>query len=171
VDELLRRSQLPLRRAITATTRPKRAGETTDVSYHYWSRDEFDRAISEGRMLESAVVFGSDRYGTPRDEVDPYRAGGTGVVLVIDVQGAERVRKLSPDAVSVFIQPPTFEELEARLRGRGDVSEERIRGRLATARDEMARAGEFDYIIINDNLDRAVEELERLVRARFTNGG
>jgi guanylate kinase len=90
---------------------------------------------------------------------------------VIDVQGAERVRNLCPDAVSVFIRPPTFEELEARLRGRGDLSEERIRGRLATSREEMARAGEFDYIIINDTLDRAVEELERLVRARFTNGG
>lgn len=171
VDELLRRSALPLRRAITATTRPKREGETAGVSYRYWSRDEFDRALSEGRMLESAVVFGMDHYGTPRSEVDPYRASGTGVILVIDVQGAERVRGLCPDAVSVFIQPPTFEELEARLRGRGDLSEERIQRRLATARDEMARAGEFDYIIINDNLDRAVEELERLVRARFTNGG
>lgn len=171
VDELLRRSALPLRRAITATTRLPRTGETPGISYHYWSREEFDRALREGRMLESAVVFGTDYYGTPRSQVDPHRAKGVGVILVIDVQGAERVRALCPEAVRVFIRPPTFEELEARLRGRGDLSEERIQRRLATAREEMARAGEFDYIIINDQLDRAVEELERLVRSRFTTGG
>ena len=171
VDELLRRSAMPLRRAITATTREPRAGETPGVSYHYWSEDEFDRALREWRMLESAVVFGTDHYGTPRSEVDPHRANGVGVILVIDVQGAERVRTLCPDAVSVFIRPPTFEELEARLRGRGDLLEERIQRRLTTAREEMARAGEFDYIIINDQLDRAVGELDGLVRSRFTSGG
>jgi guanylate kinase len=171
VDELLRRGTSRLRRAITATTRPPRAGETEGVSYLYWSREEFDRAVSEGRMLESALVFGTDHYGTPLSEVEPYRAQGIGVILVIDVQGAERVRRLCPDAVSIFIRPPTFEELEARLRGRGDLSEERIQRRLATARDEMARADEFDYVIINDDLDRAVAELERLVRSRFTTGG
>jgi guanylate kinase len=171
VDELLRRSSMQLRRAVTATTRAPRAGETAGVSYQYWSRDEFDRAVREGRMLEFAVVFGTDHYGTPRNEVDPYRANGVGVILVIDVQGAERVRAECPDAVSVFIRPPTFEELEARLRGRGDLSEDRIQRRLTTAREEMARAGEFDYVIINDHLDRAVGELESLVQARFTIGG
>ena len=171
VDELLKRKSIPLRRAITATTRAPRTGETPEISYHYWSRDEFERAVLEGRMLESAVVFGSDNYGTPRSEVDPHRENGTGVILVIDVQGAERVRSLCPDAVSVFIRPPTFEELEARLRGRGDLSEDRIQRRLATAREEMARAGEFDYIIINDDLDRAVGELERIIRSRSYSGG
>jgi guanylate kinase len=171
VDELLKRSPMPLRRAITATTRSPRAGETEGVSYQYWNRDEFDRAVREGQMLEFAVVFGTDYYGTPRSEVDPHRADGVGVILVIDVQGAERVRALCPDAVSVFIRPPTFEELEARLRGRGDLTEDRIQRRLTTARAEMARAGEFDYVIINDHLDQAVGELESLVRARFTTGG
>jgi guanylate kinase len=94
-----------------------------------------------------------------------------GVILVIDVQGAERVRALCPEVVSVFIRPPTFEELEARLRGRGDLKEDQIQRRLSTAREEMARSGEFDYIIINDDLDRAVWELEGLVRSRFTSGG
>ena len=94
--------------------------------------------------------------------MDPYRASGIGVILVIDVQGPNRSGAVCPDALSVFIQPPTFEELEARLRGRGDLSEERIQRRLATAREELARAGEFDHIIVNDDLDRAVEELERL---------
>jgi guanylate kinase len=93
------------------------------------------------------------------------------VILVIDVQGAERVRALCPDAVSVFIRPPTFEELEARLRGRGDLTEDRIKRRLATAREEMARAGEFDHVIINDELGRAVSELERLAGSQFTRGG
>ena len=171
VDELLRRGKIPLRRAITATTRAPRAGETADISYHYWSREEFDREVRAGRMLESALVFGTDHYGTPLTEVEPYRSSGIGVILVIDVQGAERVRKLCPDAVTVFIRPPTFEELEARLRRRGDLSEERVQRRLTTAREEMARAGEFDYVIINDDLDRAVAELERLVRSRFTTGG
>jgi guanylate kinase len=171
VDELLRRGTIPLRRAITATTRAPRSGEIAGVSYRYLTGEEFNREVRDGRMLESALVFGTDHYGTPLSEVEPYRAQGIGVILVIDVQGAARVRSLRPDAVSIFIRPPTFEELEARLRGRGDLSEERIQRRLATARDEMARAGEFDYVIINDDLDRAVAELERLVRTRFTTGG
>jgi guanylate kinase len=171
VDELLKQTTLRLRRAVTATTRDKRPGESTGVSYHYWTAEEFEQAVRNNQMLESAVVFGTDRYGTPRSEVDPYRDSGTGVILVIDVQGAERVRQLCPDAHSVFIRPPNFAELEARLRGRGDLSEERIQRRLTEARKEMARADEFDHEIINDDLNRAVEELERLVRSQFTTGG
>jgi len=145
-----------------------RAGEVPEVSYHYWTRERFQQEVDAGRMFEWAVVFGTDCYGTPRSEVDPYRAAGTGVVLVIDVQGAARVRQLCPDALSVFIRPPTFEELEARLRGRGDLSEERIQRRLREAERELARAGEFDHVIVNDDLGQAVNELERLIRARFT---
>jgi len=171
VDELLKRGRLPLRRAITATTREPRAGEVHEVSYHFWTRGEFQKAIDSGSMLEWEPVFGADWYGTPRDEVDPHRAAGHGVILVIDVKGAARVRRLCPEAITVFIRPPTFEELEARLRGRGDLLEERIQRRLATARDELARAGEFDYVIVNDNLTRAVDELERLVTGFFTTGG
>jgi len=167
VDELLRRGTLPLRRAVTATTRQPRAGEVPEVSYHFWSAERFREEIDAGRMFEDATVFGTDRYGTPKSEVEPYRAKGVGVVLVIDVQGAARVRQLAPDCLSVFIRPPSFAELEARLRGRGDLSEERIRRRLETAREELARSGEFDYEIINDELGRAVEELERLIRTRF----
>lgn len=169
VEEMLRHTTLPLRRAVTATTRPAREGEVPGVSYHYWTREEFDRAIREGRMFEYADVFGTDRYGTPRCEVDEYRAAGTGVILVIDVQGAARVRELAPDCLSVFIRPPSFEELEARLRGRGDMSEARIQRRLDTARAELNRAGEFDHEIINDKLPAAVETLERLIGMRFHN--
>lgn len=167
VDGLLRRNTLPLRRGVTATTRPRRSDEREEVSYHFWSRGEFEAAVAAARMLEWAEVFGTDLYGTPRSEVDPYRAAGTGVVLVIDVQGASRVRELCPDCLSVFVTAPSFEVLEARLRGRRDMSEDRIRRRLETARLELARAGEFDHVIVNEDLERAVGELERLVRSRF----
>jgi guanylate kinase len=167
VDRLLARTRLPLRRAVTATTRAPRAGEVPEVSYHFWSRDEFRAAIDAGRMLEWAEVFGTDLYGTPRSEVDPYRAAGTGVVLVIDVQGAARVRELCPDALSVFITPPSFAELEARLRSRNDMPEDRVRRRLDTARSEVAQQDKFDEIIINRDLDAAVGGLEALIGRRF----
>jgi guanylate kinase len=170
VEELLKRSTLPLRRAITATTRAPRTGEGNDTSYHFWNASAFQKAIDGGEMLEWERVFGLDYYGTPKSEVEPYRSAGQGVILVIDVKGAARVRQICPDATSAFIQPPTFTELEARLRGRGDLSEERIQRRLATAREEMARADEFDEVIINDNLDQAVADLERLVRKQFSTG-
>jgi guanylate kinase len=130
--------------------------------------DEFRRAIDDGRMLEWAVVFGRDFYGTPRAEVDEYRAKGVGVVLVIDVQGAARVRELLPDDhLSVFIEPPSVAELEARLRGRQDTTEERIQRRLETAREELGQAGRFHHRIVNRDLPDAVRELERVIRERF----
>src|SRR6476620_10758354 len=120
VDALLARKSLPLRRAITATTRAPRPGEVEGVSYHYWTREEFSRAIERGAMLERAEVHGKDFYGTPRSEVDPFRERGVGVILVIDVQGAGQVRARYPDDhLSVLVYPPTFDDLERRLRGRG----------------------------------------------------
>jgi guanylate kinase len=172
VEQLLRTTDpatLPLRRAVTATTRQPRGAEKRGVDYQFWTRDRFAEEVAAGRMFEHAEVFGTDHYGTPRSEVDPYRAAGTGVILVIDVQGAARVRKeCGEDCLTVFITPPSSEELEARLRGRGDLSEERVARRLVTAREELARAGEFDKVIINANLDQAVRELEALIRPRFT---
>ncbi len=168
VDRLLAQTNLPLRRAVTATTRSERPGEVDGTDYHFWDKDEFRRAIDDGRMLEYAVVFGGDFYGTPRNEVDEYQARGTGVILVIDVQGAAQVReKLPNDHLSVFIEPPSFPELEARLRGRNDTSEERIKRRLATAQEELARANEFQHRIVNSELSEAVRELERVIRERF----
>ena len=169
VEQLLRTSPLPLRRAVTATTRQPRAGERPGIDYHFWTRERFGKEVAAGRMFEHAEVFGTDLYGTPRSEVEPHRSAGTGVILVIDVQGATRVREVcGRDCFTVFITPPSFEELEARLRGRGDLSEERVARRLRTAREELARAGEFDKVIINANLDQAVLELEALIRPRFT---
>lgn len=172
VEELLRSTELPLRRAVTATTRGPRLGEVDGSSYHFWTPDEFLRAIDDGRMLEYAQVFGRDFYGTPRSEVDPYRAAGIGVVLVIDVQGAASVRHQYPgDHCSVFITTPSFEVLEARLRGRRDTSDDRVRRRLDEARRELARSGEFDHTVINSDLAQAVRELEGLAGTVFTGKG
>ncbi len=170
VTRLLEGTNLCLRRAITATTREPRPGEVDGTDYYFWSEGEFRATIDSGRMLEWAVVFGRDFYGTPRSEVDEYRARGVGVILVIDVQGAARVRELLPNYhLSVFIEPPSFEELEARLRGRKDMPEERVLRRLATARDELTQADKFHHRIVNRDLSEAVRELERVIRERFNN--
>jgi guanylate kinase len=172
VERLLAAGGLRLRRAVTATTRPPRPGEQDGVSYHFWTEEEFRRAIDDGRMIEYAVVFNRDFYGTPRSEVDPYRAQGVGVVLVIDVQGAATVRKLYPgDHLSVFITTPTFDELEARLRLRKTETEDRLRRRLDEARRELGRQSDFDRVVVNQELGQAVRELEQLVRAEFTARG
>lgn len=167
VEKLIAESKLRLRRAITATTREERPGEVDGHDYHFWSSERFQKEDADGRMLESAFVFGRDFYGTPRSEVDEYLAQGIGVILVIDVQGAATVREKCPECLSVFIEPPSLEELENRLRGRADMSEERIRRRLDEAKREVARAGEFEHRIVNRDLSEAVRELERVVRARF----
>jgi guanylate kinase len=164
VDRLLATTRLPLRRAVTATTRPERPGEQDGVHYHFWTPQRFQEAIDHGELLEWAVVHGRDYYGTPRDEVEPVREQGKGVILIIDVQGAARIRELYPgDHLSVFLWT-TEEEYERRLRQRGE-TEESIRRRLATARDELARRGEFDRTIRNDDLTTAVADLEEAIRA------
>ena len=167
VERVIDGSGLPLRRAVTATTRGPRPNEVNERDYHFWGVGEFRTAIDDGRMLEWAVVFGRDFYGTPRSEVDPHRARGVGVILVIDVQGAARVRDLGIEHMSVFIEPPSFEELESRLRSRGDTSEERVVRRLETARGELAEASKFHHRIVNRDLPDAVRELERVIRERF----
>jgi guanylate kinase len=173
VGLLIAESTLPvrLRRAVTATTRARRPGEEPERDYHFWSVGRFEAECAAGNMLEWARVFGTDYYGTPRSEVEPHRANGTGVVLVIDVQGAARVRELGLEHLSVFIEPPSIEELDARLRGRGDVSEDRIRRRLATAHAELGDAPKFHHRIVNRVLPEAVRELERVIRDRFHLGG
>jgi guanylate kinase len=171
VDELLRTTTLPVRRAVTATTRQPRPGERDGVHYHFWTEDRFREAIGRGEMLEWAEIHGVAYYGTPRSEVDPPRQTGTGVVLVIDVQGAGQVRLLYPnDHLSVFLTPPTFDELERRLRGRGE-PEESIRRRLETARGELARADEFHVRLENADLAATAAALEAIIRTEFTKRG
>jgi guanylate kinase len=171
VDALLARDSLPLRRAITATTREPRPGEVGEVSYHYWTREQFSRAIERGEMLERAEVHGRDFYGTPRSEVDPFRACGVGVILVIDVQGAGQVRMAYPnDTLSVFVAPPAFDALRTRLEGRHE-TEESIRRRLVTAPGELARQNEYDHVLVNDDVARTTDALESIIRTEFQRRG
>jgi guanylate kinase len=168
VTQVVEKAGLPLRRAVTATTRDPRPGET-DADYHFWTVEQFEKEITDGQMLEHEKVFDTDYYGTPKSEVEPHRTNGIGVILVIDVQGAARIRELCPDCLSVFIAPPSIEELETRLRGRRDMTDDRIRRRLEEAQREMARKGEFRHVVVNRDLPEAVRELERIIRDRFNN--
>jgi guanylate kinase len=147
-----------LQLAVSATTRAPRAGEVNGVDYHFLSAEDFDRRVAAGEFVEHAEYAGN-RYGTLKSELArPAR----GIVLEIDVQGARQVRESVPDARLVFIEPPSFEDLERRLSGRGSDHPEQIERRLAAARGELAAADEFDHRIVNDDLDRALKELGEL---------
>jgi guanylate kinase len=166
VRRLLKEEGPRLRLSVSATTRERRKGEVAGRHYHFWTREQFQRAIDDGAFLESAEVFGN-LYGTPRSEVDPFRDRGEGVLLEIDVQGAEQVRRACPDAVSIFLRAPSLEVYEERLRRRGTESEEVIRRRVEGARRELERAGEYDYQVVNDDLETAVQETLSIIRRHF----
>lgn len=149
--------------SVSATTRSARPGEVDGVHYHFVSEVDFSRMIEGGQLLEWATVHGTHRYGTPRGPVDEHLAAGVPSVLEIDLQGARQVRCAMPEALYVFIEPPSMEELERRLVGRGTEDDLERERRLLTAQIEMAASKEFDVIIINDDLDTAVGQLEKLV--------
>ena len=158
-------TRLPAERLVlstSATTRPPRPGEQDGREYFFLDRDEFERRRDEGRFLESADVYGR-LYGTPVEPVREALASGRDVLLEIDVQGAEQVREQVAGAFRVFIDVPSLEELERRLRGRGGDSEESIARRLAAARREFEAGAHFDHQIVNDDLDRAVGELAHFI--------
>jgi guanylate kinase len=147
-----------LQLAVSATTREPRDGEVNGVDYHFLSQDDFDRRVAGGEFLEHAEYAGNC-YGTLKSELSrPAR----GIVLEIDVQGARQVREALPEAVLIFIEPPSFEDLERRLAGRASDQPEQIERRLAAAREEIAAAGEFDHRVRNDDLEQALEELADL---------
>jgi len=151
--------------SVSATTRPPRPGEVDGVQYHFLLRDEFERAVREDRFLEW-VEYGGNLYGTLRSEIEERLALGDDVILEIELQGARAVRRALPEASSIFIVPPSFAELVARLRGRGTESEEAIATRLRIAQDEVAAAKEFDHVVINDEAGKAAREVAELIRAR-----
>lgn len=155
---------------VSATTRAPRPGEVDGVAYHFMGDDEFDRLVDGGEFLEWAQVH-DHRYGTLRSEVEHVVASGRSVVLEIDVQGALNVRRIMPDAVLVFIEPPSMAELERRLRGRGTEDEGSLELRLADARHEMTLAPSYDARVVNDDLERAAAELERLIDSYEKDGG
>lgn len=167
IHRALDESGLPLRLAVSATTRPPRPGEIDGVDYHFWSRERFLRELERGAFLEYAVVHGQHYYGTPRSEVDGYRERGIGVILDIDVQGADQVRPLFPDHLSVFVRVSSDEEYARRLRQRGTETDESIARRMATAREELARIGDYQHVVVNDDLDTAAAQLIDLLRRRF----
>ena len=151
-------------RSVSAPTRAPRTGETNGVDYHFFTREQFGKGIAEDYFLEYAQ-YGDNFYGTPRDFVAQQRAQGLDVILKIEVQGALDVRRLAPDAILVFIQPPSLSELERRLRGRSTDTEERIQKRLAIAQTELACIPDYDYLVTNDTLDTAVEQLRAIILA------
>lgn len=150
--------------SVSNTTRAPRPGEVDGRDYHFVEASRFEEMIAEGDLCEWAEVHGN-RYGTSMSRVRLARETHRGVVFVIDVQGARQVKAAIPDAVAVFVLPPSWEALEHRLRGRGTEREEVIQRRLRNAREEVAHYGLFDYLIINDDLATAIEELKGIARA------
>ncbi len=167
---LLAEAGLLLRRSVSATTRPRREGEQEGVDYYFLTPQQFERCVEANAFLEWAQYAGH-LYGTLRSEVDGYRARGLGVLLEIEVKGAEQVRRKCPDSLSIFLCAPSWEALERRLRDRHTESEEAIARRLATARAELEHQKEYDHVVINDDLDAAVAQVRGLIASRFTEGG
>ncbi len=153
-----------IRFSVSATTREPRPGEIDGQDYYFKTQEEFWEMIKLDAFLEHAEYVGNS-YGTPAAPVDRDLAEGFNVILDIEVQGASQIMDKRPDAVSVFLCPPSLEELERRLRGRGTDSEEKIRDRLMAAHREYAQAHKYSYIIINDDADTAVRELDAVLTA------
>ncbi|MTD33400.1 guanylate kinase [Paludibacterium denitrificans] len=150
--------------SVSYTTRAPRAGEVNGQHYHFVDRATFERMIADGDFLEYAEVYGN-YYGSSASWLKGRLDSGRDILLEIDWQGAQQVRKVFPDALSVFIMPPSMQELERRLRGRATDSEEVIARRMAEARAEIAKATEYDYILVNDNFESACADLVSIVRA------
>ncbi|MCR5150468.1 MAG: guanylate kinase, partial [Clostridiales bacterium] len=144
--------------------RKKRDNEIDGVNYYFTSPEEFERNIKAGNMLEYAEYSGN-YYGTPKEPVDKMLSRGINVVLKIEVQGAGNIRRIYPDAVSVFIMPKSLEILEQRLRLRSTDSQEAVLKRLKTAEEEIKRIDEYDYLIINDEIEKACSDFESIIRA------
>jgi guanylate kinase len=148
--------------SVSYTTRNPRPGEVDGEAYHFVDRDTFMSMAKRGEFLESAEVYGNF-YGTSQTWIGEQIAKGRDILLEIDWQGAAQVRKLFPECVSIFILPPSLEALEQRLKGRGKDNDEVITKRLAAVREDVAHVAEFDYVIINDNLNEALRELNAVV--------
>jgi guanylate kinase len=167
VERVRSRDPEGLALSVSVTTRRPRPGEIHGVDYFFISEEAFDELIGRAELLEWAEIVGH-RSGTPAAFVEDTLASGRDVILEIDVKGATQIRAKVPDAVEIFLVPPSFEELERRLRGRGTEDEERIARRLATARWELQQEGWFDRRVVNDDLGRAAEEVAAIIEASRT---
>lgn len=150
--------------SVSMTTRQKRNGEIDALNYYFVTKDYFEKKINEGGMLEYAQYAGN-YYGTPKEPVDEMLKAGKAVILEIDVQGADKIKEIYPDVIRIFIMPPSASVLERRLRGRNTEDEETINHRLVIAKGEMRMASEYDFIVINDELDSAVKDVETIIDA------
>jgi guanylate kinase len=154
-----------LRFSISYTTRPQRPNEVHGRDYFFVSREEFDRMVAAGEFLEHAAVF-DNSYGTSRRQVEDSLAAGQDLILEIDWQGARQIRRALPECHSIFILPPSRPELERRLRGRGTDAEEVIQRRLRDAAGDMGHWREFEFVVVNDDFERALAELQAIVQGR-----
>ncbi len=151
--------------SVSATTRPPRKGEIDGKSYFFLSDAEFDRLIEAGEMLEFAVVHGTHRYGTPKQPVLAALEAGKTVLLEIDIQGASQVKEQMPEAITVFIAPPSWQELVRRLEGRGTENAAEMQRRLATARVELEAQDRFDHVVVNDDVAKCAQSVVELLSA------
>lgn len=150
--------------SISMTTRQKRDGEIDGTHYYFVDREYFEKKIADNKMLEFAE-YADNYYGTPKEPVDEMLSNGKAVILKIEVQGAEKIRKLYPNVISIFLMPPSMRVLENRLRGRNSEDEETVNHRLVIAREEMRRASEYDYIVVNDTVEQAVEGINTVINS------
>ena len=153
-----------IRLSVSATTRSPREGEVDGKDYFFLPRAQFDGLVEQDKMLEHAEYCGNC-YGTPSEPIEKWQAEGCDVILEIDVQGGSQIKRKRPDCVSIFVLPPSLEVLESRLRRRVTESEEAICKRLAAAKSEIAQAIHYDYIIVNDDLEPAVDQMAGILRA------
>lgn len=150
--------------SVSMTTRNRRDDEIDGVHYYFVDKEYFEKKISDNKMLEYAE-YAKNFYGTPKDPVDEMLSNGKAVILKIEVQGAEKIRKLYPDVISIFLMPPSMRVLEERLRARNTEDEETINHRLVIAREEMKKAPDYDYVVINDTVENAVAGIETVIKS------
>ena len=153
-----------LQKSVSLTTREIRENEVDGKDYHFISTEEFENMISQGQVLEFAK-YGSNLYGTPKAPVDKWLSEGKTVILKIEVQGASKIKELYPDSVAIFVLPPSMKELENRFRSRGTENEDDIKKRLDIAREEVKRSKDYDFIVINDDLESASDNVLSIVKA------
>lgn len=166
VINALRRKHAEFLYSISVTTRPKRAGERSGVHYYFASPAEFETLKQEGKLVEWATVHGKS-YGTPRANIDRARRKKSVMLFDLDVQGAASLRGAMPETVSIFLLPPSMAALNRRLRGRRSDDREAIEKRLETAKSELSRAGEYEYLVTNNDLDDCVKDCESIIRAEL----
>ncbi len=161
VKELLKDDDIRL--SVSATTRQPRGKERNGVEYHFLSVEEFEKMIAEDGFIEYARYV-DNYYGTPKKPVEQWLSEGKNVILEIEVQGCQKIKRVRPDCISIFIKPPSMEILEGRLRGRGTETEDVIAKRMARAREELLLAEDYDYEVINDDLSDCVDQVRSIIR-------